>query len=83
MTPLEQLKHVAPCLLITASHDPLRDEGLAYYYRLKKAGVKVTHFHVNGHFHGFLNFELPMFIPGFYESITEMANSHLNIQSKL
>jgi acetyl esterase len=47
---------VAPALIITASHDPLLDDGIAYAEKLRAAGVQVTHTDYPGHIHGFWNF---------------------------
>jgi acetyl esterase len=44
-----------PTLLVTAEHDPLRDEGIAYGKKLASAGVEVTHLHYYQHMHGFLS----------------------------
>src|SRR3954452_19634454 len=42
-----------PPYVLTAGADPLRDEGDEYAYRLKEAGVPVTHRTFPGQFHGF------------------------------
>lgn len=47
------LSHLAPILLITADHDPLRDEGRAYAQRLIAAGNDVCYEEWRGTIHGF------------------------------
>ena len=44
-----------PTFVLTASHDPLRDEGQLYAARLQKEGVRCTHTCYQGMVHGFLN----------------------------
>lgn len=46
-----------PALIITAGFDPIRDDGLEYTGRLRRAGVPVELLHYAGQFHGFLNFD--------------------------
>ncbi len=47
------LSNLAPALLITADHDPLRDEGRAYAQRLIAAGNDVCYEEWQGTIHGF------------------------------
>lgn len=44
-----------PTLVTTASLDPLRDQGLAYFEKLKEAGVIARHYSADGNIHGYLN----------------------------
>lgn len=48
------LSGVAPAWVLTCSHDPLADEGIAYAKRLEAEGVAVTHVHMADQMHGFL-----------------------------
>jgi acetyl esterase len=47
------LAGVAPALIVTAGHDPLRDEGAAYAERLREADVMVDYVCYGGMLHGF------------------------------
>ena len=49
------LAGTAPALVLTASADPLRDEGLAYAERLEREGVRVRLLHVSDQVHGFMS----------------------------
>lgn len=49
------LSGVAPGVVVTAGHDPLRDEGVAYADRLTDAGVDTAHHHYPSMCHGFLS----------------------------
>jgi acetyl esterase len=48
------LSRLPPALMVTASHDPLVDEGKAYADRLAAAGVAVTYRCYPGMIHGFM-----------------------------
>lgn len=48
------LSGLPPAHVVVASHDILRDQGLAYAQRLAQAGVAVSTAEAAGHLHGFL-----------------------------
>ena len=51
---LADLTGLPPTLVVTADHDPLRDEGDALAHRLRSAGVRVVHRCERGMVHGFI-----------------------------
>ncbi len=51
----DALRAGPPALVITAGFDPLRDEGVAYADRLGTLGVRTSHVHYPGQFHGFFS----------------------------
>lgn len=46
-------ENLPPCTLVTAGLDPLRDEGMAYAYKLEQSGVPVKREHYPDIFHAF------------------------------
>jgi acetyl esterase len=68
----EDLAGLPPALLITAEHDPLRDEGELYGRRLAEAGVDATVSRYAGANHGFVqNFS---WIPEFHRAFEETGD---------
>jgi acetyl esterase len=51
----EDYTGLPPALILTAGHDPLRDEGAEYADRLARAGVPVDYECCRGTIHGFMN----------------------------
>ncbi len=67
----EDLSGLPPALIVTAEHDPLRDEGELYGQRLREAGVEATVSRYAGANHGFVqNFS---WIPDYYRVFEETA----------
>jgi acetyl esterase/lipase len=50
------LSGLPPAFVVTAEHDPLRDEGFAYADRLRAARVPVEHRHYGSQIHAFFTF---------------------------
>ncbi len=73
----EFTKGLPPVFLLTAEFCPLRDEGLAYKERLKKAGVACTHLHFKDMIHTFLSLEdlVPEECKKTYTAIAKFLNS--------
>lgn len=61
--PLAQLNHVAdlsglpPAIVLTAEHDPVRDQGFELVRRLRAEGIDVQHTDYPGMIHGWVNFK--------------------------
>ena len=49
----DDLSVLPPALVMTASHDPLHDDGVAYAEKLEAAGVPTDYRNYEGHIHGF------------------------------
>lgn len=58
LRPLRAQDHAGlpPTIVVTAEHDPLRDDGFAYVEALHAAGVPVTHHHYDDVVHAFFSF---------------------------
>jgi acetyl esterase len=67
------LSGLAPALVLTAEHDPLRDEGEAYAHALQAAGVPVALHRYDGLIHGFLR--MPGVIPRANQALALVAAS--------
>jgi acetyl esterase len=65
------LSGLPPATIITAEHDPLRDDGRAYAKRLQDAGVKVNYRNYPGLMHEF--FGLAGMIDAAREAVNEAA----------
>ena len=70
----EDVRGLAPALVITAEFDPLRDEGEAYADKMKESGVDVVLRRFDGQIHGF--FPLGAIIPAANDAVA-LAVKHL------
>jgi acetyl esterase/lipase len=48
---------LAPAIIFTAELDPLRDEGIVYYNKMKSAGNDITHIEFLGVPHAFTHLD--------------------------
>ena len=53
-----ELSGLPPAVIVTAGWDPLRDEAIAYFDRLRGAGVRAEHLHYPDEVHGFFTMDL-------------------------
>ena len=67
------LAGLPPAVILTAEHDPLRDEGEAYARRLAEDGVRVEHRRFAGQMHGF--FMLVGLLPGSAAGLDYVADA--------
>ena len=65
------LAGLAPAVIVTAEHDPLRDEGEAYARRMAEFGIPVEHKRFEGQMHGF--FTLVGLLPGSAAGLDHVA----------
>ena len=69
----DNLRDVAPALILTCGYDPLVDEGRNYAEKLKQAGVQVKYRCIEGQVHGFIT--MGRAIDEANEAIYEVADS--------
>ncbi|XP_032081065.1 arylacetamide deacetylase-like [Thamnophis elegans] len=65
--------------VLTCQYDILRDDGIIYVSRLREAGVKVAHEHVDNAFHGVVTFITGPFAPNIGH---RMANNYIEWLNK-
>lgn len=75
----EKLNNLPPAFVVTAEYDVLRDEGIAYAKRLKKAGVKVESYTEPGLIHGYFT-NMAVFPEQIKLTISKMARFLMNIR---
>ncbi len=72
--------HMPKTLVLTAEFDPLRDEGLMYYEKVKEQGVRAEHHCFPGMIHAFMNLEdlVPRQTTEVYERIAGFLQGEFN-----
>ena len=69
----DNLRDIAPALILTCGYDPLVDEGRSYAEKLRQAGVHVTYRCFEGQVHGFIT--MGRAIDEANEAVCEVADS--------
>ena len=69
----DNLRDVAPALILTCGYDPLVDEGRSYAEKLKQAGVQVKYRCFEGQVHGFIT--MGRVIDEANEAVNEVADT--------
>lgn len=67
------LAGLSPAFVMTAEYDPLRDEGEAYAWKLREAGVEVALTRCPGLVHGF--FSMGGIVPAAYRAVCKVARA--------
>jgi acetyl esterase len=62
---------LAPALIQTAQHDPLRDQGLAYAEALRASGIDVVHTNYVDAVHGYIS--IPGVVPAARQAVADAA----------
>lgn len=62
---------LAPALIQTAQHDPLRDQGIAYAEALRSSGVSVVHTNYVDAVHGYIS--IPGVVPAARQAVADAA----------
>lgn len=75
-----QLKNLPPALIITAGHDPLRDDGEIYGHQLSEAGNEVEIRRYGGMLHGFLG--IPVELDDARDAIAAIARTLRDLSRK-
>jgi acetyl esterase len=77
---LDDVSNLPPTLLVTADHDPLRDEGRAYAQKLIGDGNEVTYIEWAGTIHGFMMMD--RFTPAARKLVGRIAEWCQNLWSR-
>lgn len=70
----DSLADLPPALVITAAHDPLRDEGRRYADKLRAHGTPVRYTDYTGMTHGFMSY--PGLVGGARQALAEIVQVH-------
>ena len=71
----KHLKQLPPVYISTCQYDPLRDEGLLFVERLKKAGVSVIHDHLKVCYHAWTLAHEHNFAEEYSDMITQVKKN--------
>ena len=73
----DSFAHLPTAMIITAGHDPLRDDGINYARLLEADGVSVRHLHIPDTIHGFISSPTLVSYNTAMNEIIEFLNTNL------
>jgi acetyl esterase len=76
----KDVSKLPPAIVVTAGHDPLRDEAIVYFDRLRSEGLRAEHLHYPDDVHGFFTMDLILDnAPAAMDAVAAIASDILDL----